>query len=77
MEEHNGVTDETLGIVEKSKEIFKKIDAEFETIIGCNQKTAYMQGDIQIDISDILGEFKNYIEDLLLSFRCPLFFEDH
>jgi len=36
-----------------------------------------MQGDIKIDIRDEVGEFKNYIEDLLLTFRCPLTFEDH
>jgi len=36
MEEHQGIQDDTMEIVEKSKAIFKKIDNEFETVISCN-----------------------------------------
>jgi len=35
-----------------------------------------MEGEIKTDIRDELGEFKNYIEDLFLSFRCPYSYED-
>ena len=56
MEEHSGVTDETLEIVEKSKNVFKQIDTEFETIIGCNQKTAYING-----MHETIDAFKDYI----------------
>ena len=35
-----------------------------------------MQGDIKTDLREELREFKDYIEDLFLTFRCPRTYED-
>lgn len=35
-----------------------------------------MQGDIKTDLREELREFKDYIEDMFLTFRCPRTYED-
>lgn len=67
LESTGGIDDDTMGFVNKSKEIFDRIDKEFDTIVEANEKTQYMEGEIKTDMRDELGEFKNYIEDLFLS----------
>ncbi len=76
LEQTKGIDDDTMGFVDKSKEIMDEIDKEFEKIVECNTKTQYMSGEIKTDMRDELGEFQNYIEDLFLTFRCPIHYED-
>ncbi len=76
LEQTKGIDDDTMGFVDKSKEIMDEIDKEFEKIVECNAKTQYMQGEVKTDMRDELGEFQNYIEDLFLTFRCPIHYED-
>jgi len=35
-----------------------------------------MEGEIKTDMRDEIAEFKYYIEDLFLSFRCPYSYQD-
>ena len=57
LEQTKGIDDDTMGFVDKSKEIMDEIDKEFEKIVECNQKTQYMEGEIKTDMRDELGEF--------------------
>ena len=76
LEQTEGIDDDTMEFVEQSKKIMEEINKEFETIVECNQKTQYMEGEIKTDLRDELSEFKNYIEDLFLTFRCPYSYQD-
>lgn len=77
LEQTDGIDDDTMDFVEQSKKLFAEIDKEFDMIQDCNQKAAYMEGEVKTDLRDELSEFKNYIEDLFLTFRCPYSYEDH
>ena len=76
LEQTEGIDNETQEFVDKSKKLFAAMEKEFEIIKECNHKTQYMEGEIKTDIREELGEFKDYIEDLFLSMRCPHRYDD-
>ena len=39
LEQTRGIDEDTMGFVDKSKEIFIMIDKEFDNIVNCNEKT--------------------------------------
>ncbi len=76
LEQTDGIDDDTMQFVDQSKKLFDEIDKEFDTVQECNQKTQYMEGEVKTDLRDELQEFKDYIEDLFLTFRCPYSYTD-
>jgi hypothetical protein len=52
------------------------IKAAFGVIGEINEKTTHLQGEIDTDLRDEIAEFRDYIEDLFLTFRFPMDYND-
>ena len=52
------------------------IKAAFEIIGEINEKTSHLQGEIDTDLRDEIAEFRDYIEDLFLTFKFPMDYND-
>lgn len=53
-----------------------EIDGCFGRIGELNDKTAHLEGEIDTDLRDELKEFREYIEDLFLTFKFPMDYND-
>lgn len=62
-----------MNFVEKT---MNEIDGYFGIVGDLNEKTSHLEGEIDTDLRDELKEFREYIEDLFLTFRFPMDYND-
>lgn len=74
--EMDGVPDDVLDKMALVESNLAEIDTQFGTIGELNEKTEELEGEIDTDLRDELAEFRDYIEDLFLTFRFPMDYDD-
>ena len=72
----DGVPDDIMDKMAQCEKSLNEIDVYFGTIGDLNEKTAHLEGEIDTDLRDELAEFRDYIEDLFLTFRFPMDYND-
>ena len=74
--EMDGVPDDIMDKMALCEKNLGEIDDSFGTVGELNEKTADLEGEIDTDLRDELAEFRDYIEDLFLTFRFPMDYDD-
>lgn len=74
--EINGVPDDILDKMALCEKNLSEIEGAFGVIGELNERTSHLEGDIDTDLRDELAEFRDYIEDLFLTFKFPMDYND-
>lgn len=74
--EMNGVPDDIQQKMSLCEQNIKEIEASFGTIGDLNERADHLEGQIDTDLRDELAEFRDYIEDLFLTFKFPMDYND-
>jgi len=64
---------EKMALCEKN---LNDINAAFTVIGEINERTKHLEGEIDTDLRDEIAEFRDYIEDLFLTFKFPMDYND-
>lgn len=74
--EVDGVPEDIQEKMEMCDKNMKEIDNAFATVGELNERADHLEGEIDTDLRDELAEFRDYIEDLFLTFKFPMDYND-
>jgi hypothetical protein len=74
--EMDGVPDDIMDKMALCEKNLGDINSAFGVVGELNEKTSHLEGEIDTDLRDELAEFRDYIEDLFLTFKFPMDYDD-